>query len=375
VEENDPFRLAVIDMQMPGMDGASLGRAIQADPRLAPTRMVMLTSLGVRGDAKLYEDIGFAGYLTKPVRHQELRGVLSLALSEPGETLPPARPITTRHTAREALPSLGGRKARILLAEDNITNQQVALGILKKLGLHADAVANGSEAVDALKTLPYDLVLMDVQMPVMDGLEATRRIRDTQAEVLNHTIPIIAMTAHAMQGDRDECLEAGMNDYVPKPISPRALAEALAKWLPADGEKSGPKGDEQVLGETGDAQADAPPIWDKAGMLERLMDDEELTGEIMEAFLEDVPQQIQSLKDYVAGGDAEGTERQSHSIKGASANVGAERLRAVALSMEKAAKAGDLHGVDARVGDLQSEFDILKEFIQEGQPETERRAL
>ncbi|MBT7299991.1 MAG: PAS domain S-box protein, partial [Victivallales bacterium] len=145
VEENDPFRLAVIDMQMPGMDGASLGRAIQADPRLAPTRMVMLTSLGVRGDAKLYEDIGFAGYLTKPVRHQELRGVISLALSGSGETMPPARPITTRHTAREALPKLGGRKARILLAEDNITNQQVALGILKKLGLHADAVANGRE--------------------------------------------------------------------------------------------------------------------------------------------------------------------------------------------------------------------------------------
>ncbi|MBT7164118.1 MAG: response regulator, partial [Victivallales bacterium] len=338
LEENDPFRLAVIDMQMPGMDGASLGRAIQADPRLAPTRMVMLTSLGVRGDAKLYEDIGFAGYLTKPVRHQELRGVLSLALCEPGEAMPPARPITTRHTAREALPSLGGRKARILLAEDNITNQQVALGILKKLGLRADAVANGREAVNALKILPYDLVLMDVQMPVMDGLGATRHIRDTQSEVHNHTIPIIAMTAHAMQGDRDECLEAGMDDYVPKPISPRALAVALAKWLPADGEEPEPKGDEQVLGEAGDTQADAPPIWDKAGMLERLMDDEELTREIMEAFLEDVPQQIQSLKDYVAGGDAEGTERQSHSIKGASANVGAERLRAVALSMEKAAK-------------------------------------
>jgi CheY-like chemotaxis protein len=123
---------------------------------------------------------------------------------------------------------------RILLAEDNITNQQVAVGILKKLGLRADAVANGAEAVKALEALPYDLVLMDVQMPEMNGLEATRHIRNPQSAVRNHQIPIIAMTAGAMQGDREKCLEAGMNDYVSKPISPQALAEALDKWLPRE---------------------------------------------------------------------------------------------------------------------------------------------
>jgi CheY-like chemotaxis protein len=123
---------------------------------------------------------------------------------------------------------------RILLAEDNITNQQVAVGILKKLGLRADAVANGAEALKALETLPYDLVLMDVQMPEMNGLEATRHIRDPLSTVRNHQIPIIAMTAGAMQGDREKCLESGMNDYVSKPISPKALAEALDKWLPKE---------------------------------------------------------------------------------------------------------------------------------------------
>ena len=118
------------------------------------------------------------------------------------------------------------------MAEDNITNQQVALGVLRKLGLSADAVANGEEALKALETLPYDLVLMDCQMPVMDGYDATRAIRSPLSTVRNHKIPVIAMTAHTMQGDREKCLEAGMNDYVSKPVLPRNLAEAIAKWLP-----------------------------------------------------------------------------------------------------------------------------------------------
>jgi two-component system sensor histidine kinase/response regulator len=231
--ENDPFRIAMIDMQMPGMDGETLGRAIKSDKYLADTRMVMQTSLGTRGDARHFEEIGFSAYMTKPIRHIELKGVLSLALAQRDGSEPVQRPITTRHTAHETLNNLfAGRKLHILLAEDNITNQHVAIGILKKLGLRADAVANGAEAVRALETIPYDLVLMDVQMPEMDGMEATQHIRNPQSMVQNHQIPIIAMTANAMQGDRERCIEAGMNDYVPKPISPQVLAEALDKWLP-----------------------------------------------------------------------------------------------------------------------------------------------
>ena len=363
VEENAPFRLAVIDMQMPGMNGATLGRAIQADPLLARTRMVMLTSLGTRGDAKLLEDIGFAGYLTKPVRHQELRGLLSLALGEPGATMPSTRPIVTRNVVRETLPRFNGRKARILLAEDNITNQQVALAILKNLGLSADAVANGREAVDALETVPYDLILMDVQMPVMHGIEATQRIRDMGSAVQNHAIPVIAMTANAMQGDRDECLEAGMDDYLAKPISAMGLAKVLDKWLPEGEEKPERQHHEEGLEDAEEAQSAGEPIWDKAGMLARLMDDEPLVMTIIEGFLEDIPQQIQTLQAFVDGGDAKGVERQGHTIKGAAANVGAERLRAVALSIEDAARTGALHGVNAQVGIMQNEFDMFKNTL------------
>jgi len=227
----------VIDMQMPDMDGKTLGRKIKSDNRLSETRMVMLTSLGARGDAQHFSKIGFSAYLTKPVRPQELNGALSMALTHPDGTGQTKSSIITDHVARERLSRFNGRKARILLAEDNITNQQVALGILKKFGLTADAVANGAEAVKALETIPYDLVFMDMQMPEMNGLEATRKIRDPNSSVNNHDIPIIAMTANAMQGDREECLNAGMNDYMSKPVKPHDLEKILEKWLmPLEGD-------------------------------------------------------------------------------------------------------------------------------------------
>ena len=164
---------------------------------------------------------------------------------------PTAAPSATRQTARETRNLFADRKARILLAEDNIINQQLALGILKKMGLRADVVANGAEALSALETLPYDLVLMDVQMPELDGIEATRLIRQPQSAVPNHQIPIIALTAHAMQGDRDRLLAAGMSDYVVKPLSPQALAEALDKWLPPGlGTMAGAAGATAVSGDT-----------------------------------------------------------------------------------------------------------------------------
>ena len=284
VEEDDPFRLAVIDMQMPGMDGATLGRAIQSNPQFSKTRIVMLTSLGARGDAKIFEDIGFAGYLTKPVQYHDLRGVLSLVLSAPevsAKSKP--RPIITRHATREKLPSFKGCKTRILLAEDNIFNQQVALGILRKMGLKADAVANGQEAIRALEHIPYGLVLMDVQMPVMDGLEATRLLRSTQSTALLSG-PIIAMTANAMTGDREKCLEAGMNDFLSKPISPQALATMLTQWLPGMTAEKGSSEKNNGQHETAVSGWLDLPVWDKDGVMERLMGDEKIVSIIQHGF-------------------------------------------------------------------------------------------
>lgn len=364
LSEGDPFQLAVVDMQMPGMDGEAVGRAVKGDTKLADTRLVMLTSLGTRDDAKRFQEIGFSAYAVKPIRHEELKEVLSQVLVSGAEHT--IQPIGTPHTAREAMPRFADGKTRILLAEDNITNQQVALGILKKLGLKADAVANGREAIEALKTLPYDLVLMDVQMPEMDGLEATRQIRNLQSSrIPNRNIPIIAMTAHAMQGDRDKCLEAGMNDHVTKPVSPRALAQALEKWLPreASGFRSQYSGF-RIHEDLSPSTQHEGVIFDRVGMLERVMGDEELAAEIIEAFLTDMPRQIKGLREYLEAGDAAGAERQAHTIKGTSANMGGEALRALAFELEEAAKAGNLESMKTRLDELVATFEELKQAME-----------
>jgi len=360
-DAGDPFQVAILDMQMPDMDGATLARTIKADEKLKDTRLVLYSSLGQRGDAKLMQEIGFAAYLIKPARHGEIIDCLSAVLAGT-DVAEQAQSIVTYHTIRE----MRRGAVRILLAEDNITNQQVAVGILKKLGLRADAVANGAEAVKALETLPYDLVLMDMQMPEMDGIEATREIRNPQSAVRNHQIPIIAMTAHALHGDREKCIEAGMNDYLTKPIFPQALADALEKWLPRETKVSGL----QALGDAKDrtsvtAREQEIPVFDKAGMMVRLMDDEDLARTVVGGFLEDIPRQIEVLKGCLEAGDAPRAERQAHSIKGASANVGGAALSAVAFEMEKAGKTGNLEAVAARLPELETQFARLKATMEQ----------
>jgi CheY-like chemotaxis protein/HPt (histidine-containing phosphotransfer) domain-containing protein len=305
------------------------------------------------------EEVGFAAYLIKPVRQADLFEVLSVVLA--GESVPrAAQPLVTRHSIRE----LRRGAVRILLAEDNVTNQEVALGILKKLGLRADAVANGAEAVKSLETLPYDLVLMDVQMPVMDGLSATRIIRDPQSAVRNHHIPVIAMTAYAMKGDREKCLEAGMNDYVSKPVEPQALADMLEKWLPKD---KAVTQEQTPVNAKGTLPVSVPEpeaqVFDKAGVMVRLMYDEDLARKVIGRFMDDTPKRIEVLRGHIKAGEAPSAERQAHTIKGASATCGGEALRAVALKMEEAARAGDLESVAARLPELDMQFIRLKEAM------------
>ncbi|HNX34470.1 MAG TPA: PAS domain S-box protein [Kiritimatiellia bacterium] len=354
----DPFQLAVLDMQMPVMDGEMLGQAIKADARIAGTRLVMLTSLGMRDNAAHFQLIGFEACLTKPARHQELKRALSLALMDKATKVPQSA--TKRQGTKDLQAQFADIKARILLAEDNITNQQVALGILKKLGLRADAVANGAEAIKELGTVPYDLVLMDVQMPVLDGLEATRQIRAVHAPVLNRDIPIVAMTAHAMQGDQEKCLAAGMNDYVSKPVTPQALARVLERWLR--------KKEHANTGTAGNVRQSAaeplPSVWDLAGLMERVMDDKDLAQQVLAGFPEDVGQRLLALKACFDAGNLAGVERQAHAINGAAGIIGGEALRAEASAMEKAARTGDRAGAAARYPELIRRFEGLKEALE-----------
>ncbi len=355
-ELGDPYRVVIIDMQMPGMDGETLGRTIRGNPRFADTRLVILTSLGGRGDAQHFADIGFDAYLIKPARTSELKGVLAQVISGDGSGVGGRRGLLGHRRQSHPIDLFSGVKARILLAEDNPTNQQVALGIIKRLGLAADAVANGHEVLRALATIDYDLVLMDVQMPDMDGLQATRMIRAGASGVHNPRIPIVAMTAHAMQGDREACLEAGMNGYVAKPVSAKVLARELREWLlPAEAKALSPPGTAPA--------ADKAAAWDREAMLERLMGDEELADKIVNVFLDDLPRQLDSLAGLLASGDLAGVVRQTHTIKGAAANVGGELLRQCAMDAETAARAGHLEEVVRVLPGMRSAFDDLKRHM------------
>ncbi len=224
--QNEPYRVALIDLRMPGQDGLELARSIRAVASLADTRLVLMSSIGDQLDETDEREAGFASNLVKPFRQSDVLECLEkLLCGIPPTRSPRMRPVVapTREHAE---------KLRVLLAEDNAVNQMVAVGILEGFGIRVDAVANGVEALSALQSIPYDLVLMDVQMPEMDGFEATRKIRGVLSKVLNRHLPIVAMTANSMRGDRERCLHAGMDDYVSKPVNPRELAEVLERLFP-----------------------------------------------------------------------------------------------------------------------------------------------
>jgi PAS domain S-box-containing protein len=218
------YRAVLIDMQMPGMDGAMLGQIIRSDTRSQTIPLVMLTSAGMLGEGDRCKALGFSLCMSKPVRQSELfnnllgilRGTVAVAHAS---------------VKQDRIVSHGSPSLRVLLVEDNISNQMVAQVMLKKLGLQADTVANGKEAVAAMTTRDYDLVLMDVQMPEMNGYEATAIIRDPASQVKNHRVPVIALTAHALTGDREKCIAAGMDDYLTKPMTVKSLQDMLAKWV------------------------------------------------------------------------------------------------------------------------------------------------
>ncbi len=375
-DRDDPYRVAILDMQMPGGDGESLGCEIKAMPTLAPTALVMMSSVGRRGDAARLADEGFAAYLLKPVKRSELHDCLATVLGEGQAGAAAPRRLVTRHSIREDR----RRRVRVLVAEDNVSNQQVAIGILRKLGLHADAVANGEEAVTALATAPYDLVLMDVHMPEMDGLQATRAIRDPGSPVADHHVPVVAMTASATKEDRERCFAAGMDDFMSKPITPDRLADVLARWVrdgaeaepaEADAEGGRPGGGHQAEGsDAASLQGDPAEtaVFDRAGFVDRLMGDETLATQILQRYVEDIPGQIALLKEHLAAGNEDGAIYQAHTIKGAAASVGAPQLQAAASDVEQTSRQSDLRRASRLCRTLEERFEEFRRFVEDEPP-------
>ena len=352
VREGDPFKIALVDMQMPVMDGKTLGGRIKADPDLKDTLLVMLTSVGQRGDAHKFQQAGFSAYMTKPVKVSQLYNCLAtvLGVASVGSDQP-ARPIITRHTLVEDKK----RRVRILVAEDNVVNQKVAVRILEKLGYRADAVANGQEAITALEQIRYDLVLMDVQMPEMNGFEATRIIRDPGSGVLRHDIPIVAMTAHALKGDRERCLEAGMDDYASKPVTALALSEILDRHLGSAASSGG------VVPELNPSQARPVEI----EQIREVADgDIEFERDLIETFLSDSEEQIRGLEIALREQDAEEVRGRAHTIKGSSANAGAKVMQELAYQMEKIGAGKEFAQGPDVCSELKDAFEQARELLQ-----------
>ncbi|MEW6443016.1 MAG: response regulator [bacterium] len=350
----NPFRVAFVDMQMPGMEGKTFGRECKADPLIRATSLIMLTSVGQRGDSAELEKIGFAAYLTKPVRKSQLYDCIAAVLgTASADPRPGSERIITRHTLAEQKK----RKIRILVAEDNVVNQKVALRMLERLGYRADAVADGKEAIKVLETIPYDLVLMDVQMPGMDGFEATRRIRDPRSGVRDHNVPIIAMTAYSMKGDRERCLEAGMDDYVSKPVTPGSLAKALDQHLKAGGSTCRPGTTDPLTGPLSPVKMEfIREISGGDGAFER---------ELIQTFLADAGERLSRLESAVSERDSDQTRRQAHAIKGSSASAGAHRLQEIASRLEQMGDRGELGAAPDVLAELKAEFEEVHHYLED----------
>ncbi len=332
-------QIVLLDVDMPGIDGFQVAAHIKEDPRLAGTVVILLTSANRSGDAARSRELGCDAYLIKPVKQSELLDAILLALGTQylKGKLPPSPSART-----ETPPDDGGigRPLRILVAEDNPVNQELAVRVLKKRGHAPVLVSNGKEALAALESNSFDLVLMDVQMPEMDGLEATRHIRDPQSAVSDHHIPIIAMTAHAMSGDRERFLETGMNGYVSKPVFAGKLFEAIAAVLAQD-EKTHQDPDRPTPGSL------------KEQLLAQFGGDAEDLREIAELFLQYHEQMLADIHAGISSGDCGQFGRAAHSFKGAVSIFGTGAAYETALRLETMGREGE----SAHAGDV---YDVLE---------------
>jgi two-component system sensor histidine kinase/response regulator len=348
-----PYELVLSDVHMPKMDGFGLVESIQRKPNIATATIMMLSSGGHRGDTARCAELGIAAYLLKPVRQSELRDAIARVLATRERV--PEKPMLTRDLLLRDRPS--GNGLNILVAEDNLVNQQLATRMLEKRGHAVTVAGNGHEALAALKTTTFDLVLMDVQMPGMDGLEATAELRRREEKSQTHT-PIVAMTALAMKGDKERCMAAGMDGYLSKPIRPQELDGVLETYS------------SRIRRAAADAEPrEAHSCVDERELLERVDGDLSFIAELAEIFRRDYPAQISRLHEALAAHDSEKVERAAHSLKGALSNLAATHASALAASMETMGKSGNLSSLRLTLTRLEDELQRVDSRLQAICPE------
>ena len=352
---DDPFDVVLVDLGMPGTDGERLGARIREDPELAGTALVLLTSLRQAADGERWRRLGFAGHVCKPVKQSEMGACLGSILGygpAPSRPCARAKPSRTSRARRAHL--------RLLVVEDNKVNQEVALGILEHLGYRAEVVDDGLSALRALAEKDYDLVLMDCQLPEMDGYEASRRIRQLETAVRNHNIPIIATTAHALAGDREKCLAAGMSGYISKPLRPEALEQTIEEWTGGISAAV----PHAPFSAPGRAPSPATTAFDRNDFIERLMGNEDLAQRIVWEFVEDMPRQMALLAQALNNFDASALRQVAHSIKGSAANVSGLEVREIAQKLEESAAVGDLIAAASALPELSASFERARPLME-----------
>ena len=348
------YDVAIVDMVMPGKDGLQFAKEMKVHPVGSLVRLVILTSLIQRGHAELARQAGFVAYLTKPVRHDQLSNCLRTVLGlsglvsegKPAAVTIPSVPLITRHTLAEIESA-----PRILVAEDNIINQKLTVRMLEKLGYQSDVVENGQEALAAIARSAYAVVLMDCQMPLVDGFEATRLIRQREAAVQDAAaadspetrhIAIVALTANAMSGDRERCLAAGMDDYLTKPVRKEDLRGVLNRWISVSLHPQAARAGGAEHNMDG-ADADAlPAIFDVAATLRNIGDDTDLLEELVELFLQRYQVMLEAIRAALANRDQVAVEQAAHALKGTASNLCASEVVSSAGQLEALGRLGTL---------------------------------
>jgi CheY-like chemotaxis protein/HPt (histidine-containing phosphotransfer) domain-containing protein len=343
------FPLVLLDAAMPGLDGFAVAERIKADPELAAARIVMLSSGDNSGDGARLEELGISQHLRKPIGQSELFDAILIALG--AEPLEEAK---APHKSTSG-PALAQQSLRILLAEDNEINQHLAFSLLQKYGHTVVVAGDGQEALKIIESQPVDVVLMDIQMPRMDGFTATAAIREREKATGGH-VPIVALTAHAMKGDRERCLAAGMDTYVSKPLRARELLQAIALFFPAVAA-------EDVAPPAADESGSQAAVFDPAHALARVEGDQQLLAKMIRLFFAQSEKVLLQIRSAVERGDGRALERAAHKLKGSITSFGDERASAAALRLELAGRNGEFAGAAQDIPGLENEVARLRKAL------------
>jgi signal transduction histidine kinase/CheY-like chemotaxis protein/HPt (histidine-containing phosphotransfer) domain-containing protein len=351
IQSGNPYRILLLDCQLKRTDGFEVGKRIKDSPYGTNVEIVLLTSVGKKGDAAQCEKFGISGYLVKPVKRSELLDTITIAL---GYQTDEKLPLITRYAIQEAR-----RRLNILVVEDNIVNQKVASAMLTRRGHRLTLASNGREALEVLAEESFDLILMDVQMPEMDGIAATRRIREKEKVEGGH-VPIVAMTARAMKGDRQECLAAGMDDYISKPIREEALfslIQNVAKELQSIKERQHRFPEKRT-------QPPNKDVFDLPEAMKAVNGDKELLQEIADLFMKSATDSLAQIREGIVKSDADAIENAAHSLKGSVANFGAKRAFEAAYRLERLGRAGKLMEAETARSELEMEIKVLENAMK-----------